>query len=280
MSNGVVEGSETGTDTAVKETPSSTGEESAVSEKVEQAGGTETGSSDGGSVDGQAGRQRGKSVYSQIRELQNRLREQRGYWESEVGGLKSQLEEIRAQFGNGQQGRKPGKTFWEAPEEVLEERLSTHLSDFEKRMSTKFEQTQAQREQAEVRKQEVSEAAKFIRSQKGMTEDDIQDIREILHSNPNLESLSPMDQAEFALFKWQKERGIGDNTAKKQRASTVTGAPPGGSGSPKVWSEAEIQAELSKFPPNPANYTPEDEARWKRLDDEWRRAYREKRVTK
>ena len=262
---------------AVSEPPvSSTGAEPKAP-PTEQAGTASDAVPDGGSEEGQAGRQRGKSVYSKVRELEARLRDQRGYWESEVGGLKQQLEEIRTQFG--QQGRKPTKTFWEAPEEVLEERLSSHLTEFEKRMASKFEQTQEQREQAVLQKQEMSEAAKFIRSQKGLTEDDIQDIAEILRSNPNLEKLPYMDQAEFALFKWQKERGITDNTAKKQRASSVTGAPATGGG-PKMWTEAEINAELAKFPPNPANYTPEDEARFKKLDDEWKRAFRENRVTK
>lgn len=247
-------------------------------ETEQQAGGAE-GSSDGGSVTDTGARQRGKSVYSQVRELNAKLREQRGYYESELGGLKQQLEEIRSQVGQGRQTQKQGKTFWEAPEEVLEERLSSHLGELEKRMQTKFAETQAQREASQVRQQEVSEAAKFIRTQKGITEEDVQDIREILQSNPDLEHLSPMDQAEFALYKWQKERGIGDNTAKKNRASTVTGAPASGGG-PKIWTESEIKAEIAKFPQDISQWSKDDEAKFKRLDDEFKRAYRENRVSK
>lgn len=268
----------TGVATETKAPDSSAGQENVASETAEQAGESQD-SPDGSSVDSQAGRTRGTSVHSRIREMQARMREQRNYWESEVGGLKSQLEEIRNRLGEGQQGRKPSKTFWEAPEEVLEERLSSHLSDFEKRMSTKFEQTQAQREESQLRQQEVSEAAKFIRTQKGMTEDDIQDIREILHSNPKWENLDPMDQAEFALAKWEKQRGITDNSAKKARASTVSGTPPSNAG-PKIWTESEIKAEVSKFPQDIAQWSKDDEAKFKRLDDEFKRAYRENRVTK
>lgn len=271
---GVVEGSPA---EIVGAPESSTGTETNVSETAEQAGGEQ--SSDGGSVNGQQGQKRGKSVYAQVRELNSKLREQRGYWESEVGSLKTQLEEIRNQVGSRQAVQKQSKTFWEAPEEVLEERLSSHLSELEKRMQTKFEQTQAQREEASIRTQEVSEAAKFIRAQKGITDEDIQDIREILQSNPSLNGLSPMDQAEYALYKWQKERGITDNSAKKARASTVTGAPPAAGSGKKMWTKSEIESELSKFPPNPADYTPDDEARFKKLDDEWRRAMREGRMS-
>lgn len=245
---------------------------------VEHAGG-EKSSAEGSSVGGQEARQRGPSKLDTIRELRAKIREQRSYWESEVGTLKSQLEEIRNQIASGQRGQKQSKTFWEAPEEVLEERLSSHLTELEKRMQTKFEQTQEQRDQEALRQREMSEAAKFIRSQKGLTEDDIQDIVEILRSNPNLESLPYMDQAEFALFKWQKERGITDNSARKARASTVTGAPPTNTG-PKIWTESEIEAEIKKFPADIRTWTPEQETRWKQLDDEFKRAYREKRVTK
>lgn len=265
-------------DATVKETPSSTGQESVASETVDQAGDSQE-STDGSPVNGQNVRQRGKSVYSQVRELNAKLRDQRGYWESEVGTLKQQLQELRTQIAEGQPGRKQSKTFWEAPEEILEERLTSHLSNLEKRMQSKFEQTQAQREESQIRQQEVSEAAKYIRSQKGITDEDIQDIREILESNPDFEHLSPMKQAKFALYEWRESRGIGDNTAKKQRASTVTGAPVSSAG-PKVWTESEIDAEIKKFPQDVRTWTPEQETRWKQLDDEIRLAYRQKRVTK
>lgn len=256
---------------------SSTGEEAGASKTEEQAGGEQP--ADGGSVDGQQGRERGKSVYAKVRELQSQLRDQRGYWESEVGSLKQQLEEIRSHFGSRQAVPKQGKTFFEAPEDVLSETLNSHLSEFEKRMFSKFEQTQADREAASERAQEVSEAAKFIRSQKGISDEDIQDIREILQSNPDLNGLSPMKQAKYALMEWKESRGIMDNTARKNRASTVTGAAVSTATGKKIWSKSEIETELAKFPPNPANYTPEDEARFKKLDDEWRRASREGRMT-
>lgn len=279
MTNGVVDAPATVGGATATETPEvSPGTESVASENGEQAGASQDGS-DGGSVNGSGARQRGKSVYSQMRELQSRLREQRSYWESEVGGLKQQLQEIRNQFTQGPQTQKPGKLFWDAPGEVLTESLLPHLAELKKELKAEFEQTQTQREEHALRGQEISEAAKFIRSQKGLTEDDVQDIREILLSNPNLSNLPPMDQAEFALYKWQKTRGITDNSAKKERASTVTGAPPQASG-PKIWTESEIQAEIAKFPPNVAHWTKEQEAKWKQLDDEFKRAYREKRVTK
>lgn len=280
MSAGVVEGVDTDSGVVVKDVPVGTpqGQDQGGSDKGDQAEGSQD-SSDGGSASGQDARQRGKSVYSQMRELRSQLRDQRGYWEGQVGTLKQQLDEIRAQVSQGPQVRKQGKTFWEAPEESIDERLSSHLSEFEKRMASKFEQTQEQREQAAVRSQEVSEAAKFIRTQKGITEDDIQDIRDILKDNPELEGLSPMKQARYALMEWREARGIGDKTAQKNRASSVTGAPAQGSG-PKIWTESEINTEMGKFPQNVALWTADDKTRFEKMDAEIRNAYREKRVTK
>lgn len=272
---GVVEGSpDTGLD--VKDVPAGTpqGSDDAGADKGDQAEGSQD-SSDSGSASGQDGRQRGKSVFSQMRELKSQLRDQRGYWESEVGQLKRQLEEFRAQIGRGSPVEKRSKWSWDAPDQYLDERLN----QLEQNLEQKFEQTQAQREEMSVRQQEITEAAKFIRSQKGMTEDDIQDIRDILKSNPQLENLAPMDQAEFALFKWQKERGIGDKTAQKNRASSVTGSGTQGTG-PKMWTESEIEKEMAKFPQNVALWTPEVKTRFEKIDNEIRLAYREKRVTK
>lgn len=279
LSAGVVDAPVNSGGATATEMPVDTQGQGSVAPENENQAGASQEVPEGSPVNGQDVRQRGPSKLDTIRELRAKLRDQRTYWESEIGSLRSQIEELKQGFASGRNGQKPSKTFWEAPEEVLEERLSSHLSELEKRMLTKIEQRQVEDQEASVRQQELSEAAKFIRSQKGITEDDIADIKEILASKPYLSSMPPMEQAEYVLSVWQKQRGISDRSASKQRASTVTGAPPAAGGA-KMWTESEIDAEMKKFPPNVANWSKEDETRFKKLDDEIRRAYREKRVTK
>jgi hypothetical protein len=263
----------------VTETPeSSKGTESVASEKeTEQAGG-EKSTTEGSQAGSQDDRRRGPTKLDTIRELRSRLREQKSYWEGEVGTLKQRLDEIQQTIASRSNGTRPRKTFWEAPEEVLDERITGHLSEMEKRiLSTLQQNTQVNQETTEWR-QETSEAAKFIQSQRDVTADDEEDIAEIVRETPAMQSMRPMDRAKYAYYLWKQERGIGDRSVAKARAQTVVGQPPA-SGGAKQWTEAEIQTEISKFPQD-GKLSPEQVKAFDALEIEIRKAYAEGRVKK
>lgn len=251
--------------------------ESVASGTEGKAGGSQE-STEVGSENEQGNRQRGPSKMDTIRQLRQERREMRAYWESEVGQLKAQLEELK-KMQPGIPGQKPSKTFWEAPEEVMDERFGNRLSEMEKRLLERIEQRESQNQQTVEWKQETSEAEKFILNQKGLTPEDHEDIADIVRSTPAMQNMRPMDRAKYAMFIWKEERGITDKSASKARASTVSGTPPAAGGL-KNWTESEIEAEMKKFPTNPANWTKEEESRFKSLENEIRRAYRENRVKK
>lgn len=250
--------------------------ESVASGTEGNAGGSKD-PSESGSVAEQNVRQRGPSKIDTIRQLRQERREMRSYLESEVGQLRSQIEELKKGLASGQSGQKPSKTFWEDPEGTLEEKMSSHLSKLEERMLSKIEQRQSFDQQSSEWRQETSEATKFIQDQKGLTQEDEEDIAEIVRSTPAMQNLRPFERARYALFLWKEERGITDKSASKERASTVSGAPPS-LGGMKNWTKAEMEAEINKFPPNPKDWSPEDEKRFKTLDNEFKRAFREGRV--
>lgn len=231
--------------TATATPESSQGTEKVASENGEQAGGSKE-TPEGGPEQGQNVRQRGPSKLDTIRELRAKIRDQRSYWESEVGTLKQQLEEIQKTIASRTQGQKPSKTFWEAPEEVLDERFDSKLSAMEQRMLSAMEKRQTMDQQTSEWKQETSEAAEFIRSQKGITDEDQEDIAEIVRSTPAMANMRPMDRAKYAYFLWKEERGIRDTSTLKARASTVIGAPPSAGGQ-KTWTNAEIEAKVAEF---------------------------------
>lgn len=236
-------------------------------------------SSESGSVNDQEVRQRGHSKMDTIRQLRQERREMRSYWESEMGQLKAQIEELKKGYSTGQNGQKPSKTFWEDPEGTLEEKMSSHLSKLEERMLSKIEQRQTYDQQSSEWRQETSEATKFIQNQKGITPEDEEDIAEIVRSTPAMQNMRPLERAKYAWFLWKDSHGITDKSASKARASTVSGAPPAAGGI-KNWTESEIEAEIKKYPPNPKDWSEEDNKRFKLLDAEIKRAYRENRVKK
>jgi hypothetical protein len=264
-----------------KETPAdSTGTGSVApggsKESSDQAGGSQD-SSEGGGKDGQETRPRGPSKLDTIRELRSRLREQKTYWESEVGSLKEQLQTIQQTLASASNGKKPGKTFWEAPEDVIDEKLDGKLTAFEKRLLETINKRESLNQETTQWKQEGQEAAEFIQKQKGMTPDDIQMIEDLVRETPAMQGMRPMERAEYALFLWQKQRGIGNNSLAKARASMVVGQPPA-SGGPRQWTKAAIDAEMAKFPNDPKNWTPEQNKAFDEFERELRQARLEGRM--
>lgn len=243
-----------------------------------QAGGPQ-GSAEGGSARDSGFRQRGPSKLDTIRDLRSKLRDTNQRYGSEIENLKAQIEEMRSMVQSGNPGKKQSRTFWEAPEEVLDERIQGHLSEMEKRILSGIQQRSESDQQSASWKQETSEAAGFIRNQKGLTEDDIAEISEIVAENPTMERLRPMERAEYAMYLWNRQKGITDKSALKAKTGTVVGAPASNSG-PKQWTEAEIKRAMDKFPNNPKDWSEDHNKQWKELDREIRLAYRENRVKK
>lgn len=278
---GVVDAPVNAGDASVKETPDSsagTTSDAVDAGNGQDSAGSPQGTTEGGRTDDGSTRPRGPTKLDTIRELRAKLRERDQRYGSEIETLRSQIEELRALTQRGP-GNKPSKTFWEAPEEVLEEKLAARMEALEKNIVSKFtERQQADQASAEW-KQETSEAAKFIKNQ-GVTPEDEEDIVELIREKqPIMDKLSPMERAEYALFLWQKQRGITDKSALKAKASNLVGTPPTMNGK-KMWTEQEIQNTINKFPQNPRDWTPEQNKEFEVLDREIRDAYREKRVKK
>lgn len=223
------------------------------------------GESEDGKEQGTETRRPFRSKNQTIYELRQRIREQEGTFTQELTQLKQRLEEMARATTRGQ-NQKPSRTFWEAPEEVLDERITGHLSEMEKRILDRMEQRDTQSQQTAQWKQETSEAVKFITSQKELIEDDHKDIEEIIRSTPEMQQMSPMQRAKYALFLWKEERGISDKSSLKSKAATVVGGPHGQG--PKELTESDITKRLDEFPKNVANWTPEDHKRWNSLESE------------
>lgn len=264
-----------------KETPQETGgTESVASEsgqpEQDRAGGSQD-SAEGGQVEGQPNRQRGPSKLDTIRELRAKLRDQRTAFDSEVGSIRTQLDEMKAMIAARGGDKKPSKTFWEAPEEVLDERFSNQSKTLKEEILQEIRQGREQDQTTSTWKQETSEAAKFIQGQKGMTREDHEDIAEIIRSTPAMANMRPQERADYALFLWQKEKGIGDRSGLKARASTTVGAPPAAGGQ-KTWTEAEVEAKIASYPRDPKHWTPDQVREFDNFERELRLATQEGRV--
>lgn len=235
--------------------------------------GSPQGESEDGKGEGTETRKPFRSKNQTIYELRQKIREQEGTFSQKLEALEQRLEEMSRAASRGQD-RKPSRTFYEAPEDTLRAINSEQLKQFKEELLGELRQTESEREQSSLWKQETSEAAKFIIDQKGLTEDDHKDIEEIVRSTPEMLAMSPMQRAKYALFIWREERGITDRSELKARASTVVGGPHGQG--PKELTEADINKRLDEFPKNVAEWTPEDHKKWDVLEREIKRSQMKK----
>lgn len=269
-------------ESTVKETPEvvTQGTESVASENGERAGGEQS-TAEGGQADGQSVRQRGPSKLDTIRELRLKLREQKSSYDSEFGTLRSQLDEMKAMIAQTRTGeKKPSKTFWEAPEEVNRSIIQEELKTLREELLQNFSKTRQVDQETTEWEQERSAAAKFIQGQRGVTPEDQEDIADVIRSTPSMMNLRPMERAEYALYLWQKQRGVTDKSVLKAKASTVVGAPSVGGGE-KTWTEAEIEQRVNEFNRVPmAQWTPEQIQKFDLFEREIREAQRAGRVKK
>jgi len=274
----------TGAATEKTETASSNGSGTVAPEKPqgdEQNAGGEQSFSESGKVDGtDTPRPQFRSKNQTIYELRQRLRERDAYWDSEVGTLKTQLAQLQKML-TGEPDRKPSRTFYDAPEDTLRALLKESLEPLKENILGEFRQSQEEREQAQALKQEALEAAKFIRSQKSITEDEIQEIRELLQTDEVAQSLgqSPMKQAKYVMYLWNQERGIADKSDLKNRARSITGASVSTGNGPRTWTEADMKAEADKLGPV-KDWGPEQKKKFKELETEFMKAYADGRVKK
>lgn len=204
-----------------------------------------------------------RSKNQTIYELRQRIREQEGTFTQKLQSLEQRLEEMSRATPRGQD-RKPSRTFWEAPEDTLKEMMAEHWSKTKQELLQELQQTRQQDQKSVAWQQETSEAAKFITSQKGLNEDDIADIEELVRSTPEMKAMTPMQRAKYGFFLWKEQHGITDRSALKAKASTVVGAPPGaGHGE---MTEEEINREIDKLPRDVSKWTPEDQKKFESLE--------------
>lgn len=252
---------EPATGTAVTETPvQTTGTEQAASE----SGQTE--SSDGGSSKGSTDnsqqeqtQRRGWSKVDEIRELRQdrrQLRERESSLLQEIAELRAMRNESAK--GNGNAARTPAN-FWQDPEAVLEARIKENMESLREAITGEFRQVRESDYQTQALNQERGQAVEFIRSQKGYSQDDDDELIHIIEEN-GLSTLNPMQAAKAAWSIYQQERGVGDRSVQKRQAASVMGQPPGAGLGKKIWSQTEYDRTLDELMKNPMKMTTELEA--------------------
>lgn len=270
----------------VEESATLTGGES--TEKTEPQGtpGTEkVGSDNGNTASGEQSTAEGNQSQEERRQTQRpskldtirELRAERREREAQMQTLQDKLDEMQKQFTQRTEPPKARKTFWEAPEEVLEERLKADRQALRDEILNHLDKRDTTTQQTAEWRQETSEASKFIESQKGVAPEDHEDIAELIRSTPAMMQMRPLDRAKYALFLWKEMRGITDKTEAKNRASTVVGAPQSRGGQ-KVWTQSEIDAKIDSFPKDQRHWTAENKAQFDAFEREVKEAMREGRV--
>lgn len=221
------------------------------------AGGSQE-QTEGGKDDGtEQAKSKFVSKQQQLYELRQKLRER----DSQIEQLNERFSQFERKLQERTQEQKPSRTFWEAPEDTIKEMMEENR----KALLTEFNQTRLQDQEGVAWKQETSEAAKFIQSQKGMTQDDHIEIAELIRSTPAMANMRPMERAEYATFLWQKSHGIGDRSAAKARAATVTGSPGTSTGKRNA---ADVEKDILSLPKDMKKWSPEDHKRYDALEKE------------
>lgn len=275
------EPTETGSGTAVTEEPGqTTGGESAASQSTE--GASKEGGSSQESAEGSQGTsegRRGSSLYRDVIKLrtQNReLREQAG----SVEQLRQDLALLREELSRRNQpnpAKDPSK-FWQDPEGTLDSKLDERLERLQNNLFERFSQSREQEYAAQALRQEQESATEFIRTQKGYDPSDDEELADIIMEIPKQQLLhmAPQVVAEWAWYKLQQSRGVGDRTLAKQRASGVQGQPPGVGFGRKTWNKAEydqaVDLVADKLQKNP------NDPEMTKLYEELVSAHRENRV--
>lgn len=221
----------------------STGTENAASENNTTNGGGSQESTDGAQQD-QSGRRKWsmQDTVKELRAERRELRERLQNFQGQLEELKHQREQAARQGQNA--AVKTPQSFWQDPEGTLEAKLDERLTRMQDAMFERFSTTRDQEYAKEALRQEQATGVEFIRSQKGYSPEDDEDLIEIIEEN-GLKNLAPMQAARTAWALLQQSRGVGDRTLAKQRAAGVQGQAPGAGLGKKTWTKAEFDAALN-----------------------------------
>lgn len=235
---------ETAGETAVTETPGQTpGTEHADSGKDVSEGGESQGSAEGNQE--QSGGRRKWSMQDEVKELRAQRRELREQLNS-FGSVREELAALREEMNRQRQSgpAKAPSNFWQDPDGTLDSKLDERIERLQNNMLERFEMTREQEVARQAHVQEVASSTEFIRSQQGYDPSDDEDLVEIIDAMPKKtrENSDPQTIAEYAWYKLQAQRGVGNKTLAKSRASSVQGQPPGVGFGRKVWSKTEFDA--------------------------------------
>jgi hypothetical protein len=181
-----------------------------------------------------------------------RLREDRRQRDSQIQQLNAEKQQLLEALKGGKTGQPQTKPdLWSDPDAYFEAQNQKMLENFQR---IRQEERQAEAQSAELR-----DAAKFVRSQKGMTEDDVQEIRDILRDE-ELDDQPPMRAARLALALWKERKGISDKSDLKARASMPSVGQSPGASHKRTYSQGEMDAWVRDLELNPSKLTPDVEA--------------------
>jgi hypothetical protein len=238
---------------AVTETPAQpTGTGDAGPENTQVEGGGSQDSTEGSQPQDQGRRK--WSIQDEVKELRAQRRELRDRLGS-FDQMREELAQLRESVTR-QADSKAAKTpanFWLDPEATLDAKLTEKLERLQNSMFERFDTTRQQQEQQQALRQEQASATEFIRTQKGYSAQDDEDLIEIIEGIPNRQNLSPAWVAEYAWMKLQQSRGVGDRSSLKRQAAGVQGQPPGRGFGEKQWTKAEFENAVDMVAKNPTD---------------------------
>jgi hypothetical protein len=243
--------------TAVTETPGqSTGTEQADSGTQETEGGTEQSGTESGQ--GQTGQQRRRwSMQDEVKELRAQRRELREQVAS-FGQMQEELRALREDLNrrNQPQTAKTPANFFADPEarlQALKEEIQEVVARQNEGLMTAFHETREQEYARQEHVQKSASAAEFIRSQQGYDPSDDEDLIEIIGELPKKmrDNTEPQALAEFAWYKLQASRGVGNRSLQKRQAAGIQGQPPGVGFGRKNWNRAEFNDAVDLVEKNP-----------------------------
>lgn len=243
--------------TAVTDTPAQpTGTENAASENTQAEGGTEQSSTESGQQETGQGRKRW-SIQDEVKELRAQRRELREQVAS-FGSMQEEMRQLREELtrrGQPQTAKTPANFFAdpEARLQALKDEIQEVVASQNASLMDAFHQTREQEYARQEQIQKSASAAEFIRSQQGYDPQDDEDIIEIIGELPKKmrDNTEPQALAEYAWYKLQTSRGVGNKSLQKRQAAGIQGQPPGVGFGRKTWNRAEFDAAVNTVEKSP-----------------------------
>lgn len=259
IGSGASIGSDSGT-AATATADQTTATEQAGSETNGTEGGEGQPSTDSGQQQAGQGRKRW-SIQDEVKELRAQRRELRqrdSEWGERFNSVQEELRLMReAQAAQRQTG--PAKTpanFFADPEarlQALRDELKEVVAEQNRGLMNAFHETREQEYARQEHLQKSASAAEFIRSQQGYDPSDEEDLVEIINEIPKRtrDNSDPQMIAEYAWFKLNQTRGVGNKGLQKRQAAGVQGQPPGVGFGKKNWNKSEFDQAVDLVEKNP-----------------------------